>query len=267
MSDLYDDLSERIKGLEGEEFSLPIVNEVKNIYNEFKNLIISNPNLKMVYKDRVNLIDIFSTVLFNVVLRSKLYNIDEELNPLLVDKIIDGIRMTKLDINDIVAFNDYVFIEGESTNDFSHELVSYNANKELMEVNTVDFANLRNNKESFTTLVELFIKISKLLNQVLSTKKFDSLVNEYILLKDNNVYYGLPHFHVYLNRDLVAIMEEIRDNKRADVDVIIEQNGHEYLVFELKIYENTMEISEKDCSTWRLSDEKSKKLSKVAKNN
>lgn len=266
MSNLYDELKDRIEGLNGSSFSIDVINETKNIYEEFKNIVLANPNLRNIYSDRVNYIEIFKKLLFNVVLKNKLQIKYPDLNPLIAEKIIEGIQTTKLDIKDIIAFSEYVFIQGESINDFSHDLISFNANKELIDITNVDFVNMRNNKGLYSEICTLYYNIVDLLNKVISIHNFEDSVKEIVSFDENKILnYNLPRFHIYINSDLVSIINDVKEHNSVHVDVVVEDDYRNYCIFDLLIYPNTMEIFEKDVETWKLSEQNRKHLSKVAK--
>ena len=265
MLNLYDEIKDRIDSLDDSEFSIDVINEIRNIYEEFKSIVLANPSLRNIYSDRVNYIGIFQKLLFGVILKNKLQLKYPELNPLIADKIIEGIQTTKLNIKDIVVPSEYVFIQGESINDFSHDLISFNANRELIDITNVEFINMRNNKGLYNEAYSLYCNIINLLNEVISIHNLEDSVKEIVLFDENKrVNYNLPHFHIYINNDLVSIINALKDHNSVHVDVVVEDSGN-YSVFDLVIYSNTMEISEKNIEIWKLSERNAKHLNKVAK--
>lgn len=263
MQNIYDEIKKRVRNLDDIDFSIEYLNNVKAISNDFKNACLSStaPSSKMMAEP---LLELFNHVLYDFVLANKLQLANEKLSTKVVDRIVDGIKMAKLDIKDIITCNDYAFIIGENIDNFSHNLVPYNSNSDLVEITSVEFTEFKDKKNcSYFDLLNLLRRILASINSVLDINSLMKGENvPKLFMQDNKVLYSLPNFHLYLNKNLVSILTDLMNNKTSTVDIIVLDNYENYYALELHVTNTSIDVIDKETEIWKLSDKKKNALQK-----
>ena len=75
-----------------------------------------------------------------------------------------------------------------------------------------------------------------------------------LFIKDNKVSYSNHIFHIYVSSNLSRIYDIYYGTGELEVEVFIENNASEYLLFEIIVMKNKIEYKKIDYNIWKLSE-------------
>ena len=271
MADIYTEGLQNINKLRGKGISLEVINELRELYNNFKeskNKIPLNDDIEL--KAKRNgfefLMNEIRYTFFYLIRENNLVASNGAIRRM--ESILDD---KKIIINDLVTVNNHAFVLGENATNFSGEKNNYLFDEYLMEINDYLFVkhDFEKNYLDDKLLGMLNILLEKINNEL---EKLDLSYDDErpkLVLIDNVIHYNKNNLHIYISNTLTEICDYYYGNGEMEAEMLVENNFNEYHTFEIKVRKGEIEVKEFDANVWKLSNIKEdvKTLSKNLERN
>lgn len=254
----YNELYLELEELTDEEFNINFIRSIANILGKARNIYINNlksndVNNSVSYRQMIFMID--------ELLKSKLKELDVSLTNSNINNIVSGIEKDSLIIiNDIIKFDNYIFLEGTSKYDFSDKNYLILEDNNLKNISSSQFTNIYENSNYLDT------QFGKNVIEML-TIQLNIFLKNYFGFKDNvllnnysNILVNMPCIEIYLNLDLNTICKKIINNEVCNVEMVYIFNDKDIHLFNVNIVYDSIVINEIDSEIWKLSDNTKKKV-------
>lgn len=249
----YKEIVDELKELEAMDFDTQYIDKIMTIISKIRSYYI-----KMVNKNDINN-KLYNEIALriNTLLKIKIKELDNSLTNANINDMISGIIGNHMFVKDIMKLEDYVFIEGKSSFDFSNKDILLSVNSSLRDIASSEFYDCKNNNYVNSLIGKNVInRLVEILN-----RKFGEYfnINDNILSNiGNNVVYNTPVIKIQLNKTLDEICNGMINNDVYNIEVIVMYNGEVHL-FDLNLGINAYNISEVDSNIWKLSEVNNKK--------
>ena len=249
----YKEIVDELKELEDMDFDTQYIDKIMTIISKIRSYYI-----KMVNKNDINN-KLYNEIALriNTLLKIKIKELDNSLTNANINDMISGIIGNHMFVKDIMKLEDYVFIEGRSSFDFSNKDILLSVNSSLRDIASSEFYDCKNNNYVNSLIGKNVInRLVEILN-----RKFGEYfnINDNILSNiGNNVVYNTPVIKIQLNKTLDEICNGMINNDVYNIEVIVMYNGEVHL-FDLNLGINAYNISEVDSNVWKLSEINNKK--------
>ena len=249
----YKEIVDELKELEDMDFDTQYIDKIMTIISKIRSYYIKMVNKNDINNQLYNEI----TLRINTLLKIKIKELDNSLTNANINDMISGIIGNHMFVKDIMKLEDYVFIEGRSSFDFSNKDILLSVNSSLRDIASSEFYDCKNNNYVNSLIGKNVInRLVEILN-----RKFGEYfnINDNILLNiGNNVVYNTPVIKIQLNKTLDEICNGMINNDVYNIEVIVMYNGEVHL-FDLNLGSNACNISEVDSNVWKLSEINNKK--------
>ncbi len=254
----YNELYLEIEKIKNDEFNVDFINKASNILSKAGNIYINNLKVN-ISNNSTN----YRQIVFMVdeLLKDKLRNLNAGLSNGNINNIVSGIEKNSLIINDIIKFEDYIFLEGNlkyNFSDINYLLLEDNNLKKITSSqfsNIFDSSNYLNTQFGKNVIDMITIELNKYLKEYFDLKE-DILINNY-----SNILIPYACTDIYLNMDLNSICKKIINNEVCNIEMVYIFNNQEIHLFNINIVHDNFSINEVNPSIWKLSDN-SKKMVK-----
>ncbi len=252
-NDIYTKGILRINELRRLDISLDVINELQNLYHEFriKRDSYAIDDIKKVSSDIIAKRNGYE-FLMNQIRYTFFYLIrdyNQEASNGAIRRLENILDDNQIDISDLVTINNHALVIGK--NDKKKAIIY---DEYLQDITGLPFSEKNDIKYVDEKYIDLLNKIIVVLNQILDEIKVNHEEELKIFIKDNKIYYSNDNFHIYVSSNLSQIYNIYYGTGEFEVEVFIENNADEYALFEMIVGKNRLEYKRINYDIWKLSE-------------
>ena len=252
-NDIYTKGILRINELRRLDISLDVINELQNLYHEFriKRDSYAIDDIKKVNSDIIAQRNGYE-FLMNQIRYTFFYLIrdyNQEASNGAIRRLENILDDNQIDISDLVTINNHALVIGK--NDKKKAIIY---DEYLKDITGLPFIEKNDIKYVDEKYIDLLNKIVVVLNQILDEIKVNHEEELKIFLNDNKIYYSNDNFHIYVSSNLSQIYNIYYGTGELEVEVFIENDADEYALFEMIVGKNRLEYKRINYDIWKLSE-------------
>lgn len=249
----YKEIVNELKELEDMEFNPQYIDKIITIISKIRSYYINIVDKNDINNQLYNEI----ALRINTLLKMKIKELDNSLTNANINDMISGIIGNHMFVNDIMKVEDYIFIEGKSSFDFSNKDILLSVNSSLRDITSSEFYDCKNNNYVNSLIGKNVInRLVEILNRTFS--EYFNIDDSILSNIGGSVTYNTPVIKIQLNKTLDEICHGMINNDVYNIEVIVMYNNEVHL-FDLNIGSNAYNISEVDSNIWKLSEVNNKK--------
>ena len=253
---------QKINELRREKLSLEVINELRNLYNDFRRKrdeIVLNGNDDIEEIDKKSkrngfefLMNEIRLTFFYLIRENNLSASNGTIRRL--ENILDD---NKIKIDDLVTANNHAIVIGENINYFSKSKKCFLFDEYLKEITDFTFIEHDFEKKYLDDKLKniLAIVIEKI-NEKLDNLGLNCDEKTLLYLNNNKICCGTCNLHIYISDNLTTICDSYYGKSGIDVEIFVENNLDEYYSFEMNVSKNNIDIKEIETLVWKMSEKR-----------